>query len=157
MNDVSYEARIIQLGLELPAAPAAVGSYIPVVQFGNVVVTSGQLPFVGKEITFQGKLGENLTEEQGGHAARICLLNALAQIKSAIGSLDRVKRVLRLEGYVQSAAGFHSQPLVLNPASTLLTDIFGDAGKHTRLAVGANELPLNSAVEIVLWVEVEGE
>lgn len=157
MSDISIDARLKQLGIELPAAPAAVGSYVPVVQFGNVVVTSGQLPFVGKEITFQGKLGENLTEEQGGHAARLCILNALAQVKAAVGSLDRVKQVIRLEGYVQSGPGFISQPLVLNPASLLLTEIFGDAGKHTRIAIGANELPLNAAVQISLWVEVTGD
>lgn len=146
--------RLQELGLELPAAPAAVGSYIPAVQFGNIVVTSGQLPFIGKELVFQGKLGANVTEEEGGHAARICVLNGLAQIQSLIGDLGRIQRIIRLEGYVQSAPGFNSQPVVLNPASTLLTDLFGEAGKHTRVAVGANELPLNAAVEIALWVEV---
>lgn len=156
MSDISIEARLKQLGIELPAAPAAVGSYVPVIQFGNVVVTSGQLPFVGKEITFQGKLGENLTEEQGGHASRLCILNALAQVKAAVGSLERVKQVIRVEGYVQSGPGFINQPLVLNPASLLLTEVFGDAGKHTRIAIGANELPLNAAVQISLWVEVTG-
>lgn len=154
MADSHVDAKIRQLGLELPMAPPAVGSYIPAVRFGNVIVTSGQLPFVGKELPFQGKLGAELTVEAGGHAARQALLNALAQIKALIGSLDLVKQVIRLEGYVQSAAGFVNHPLVLNPASMLLTDIFGDAGKHTRIAVGTNELPLNAAVEIVLWAEV---
>ena len=154
MKDCPIEARLRQLGHELPATPAAVGSYVPVVKFGDLVVTSGQLPFVGKELTFQGKVGGNLTEEEGGHAARLCLLNALAQVKSAIGSLDRVKQVARLEGYVKSAPGFTNQPLVLNPASNLLTEIFGEAGRHTRIAIGANELPLNAAVELALWIEV---
>lgn len=154
MTENAFEARLTQLGIDLPSAPPAVGSYVPVVQYGSVVVTSGQLPFIGKEMVFQGKVGGNLTEEQGGHAARLCLLNALAQVRSVVGTLDRVKQVIRLEGYVQSASGFANQPLVLNPASTLLTDIFGEVGKHTRVAVGASELPLNAAVEISLWVEI---
>jgi len=154
MNISPIDSRLQKLGLEIPSAPAAVGSYVPSVQYGDVVVTSGQLPFIGKELVFQGKIGSQLTEEEGGHAARLCVLNALAQIRATIGSLDRVKQVIRLEGFVQSAEGFNNQPFVLNPASTLLTDILGEAGKHTRVAVGANELPLNAAVELSLWVEI---
>lgn len=157
MSQTAIAERLQQLGIQLPSPPAAVGSYVPVVRFGNVVVTSGQLPFIGKELVFQGKVGGKLSEEEGGHAAKLCVINALAQVQALVGSLDKVVRVVRLEGYVQSAEGFSSQPLVLNPASMLLTDIFGDAGKHTRMAVGCNELPLNAAVEVALWVEVSGE
>lgn len=146
--------RLANLGIQLPPAPAPVGAYVPATQFGKVVVTSGQLPMQGKEILFQGKVGRELTVEQGAAAARLCTLNALAQIEALIGSLDKIRKIVRVEGYVQSAEGFHSQPLVVNGASQLLVEIFEDAGKHTRIAVGANELPLNAAVEIVIWAEV---
>ena len=149
----NVEERLAELLQELPAAPAAVGFYLPVLRTGNLVVTSGQLPFVGKELAFTGKVGEHLDEEQGFHAARVCALNALAQIKAELGNLDRVRRIVRVEGYVQSAPGFHAQPAVVNGASKLLVDLFGEAGKHTRIAVGANELPLNAAVELVIWAE----
>lgn len=150
----TVEQRLAQHGHQIPTAPAAVGDYVPVLRTGNLVVTSGQLPMVGKELMFKGKVGHELPEEQGFHAARMCALNALAQIKACIGSLDRVTRIVRVEGYVQSAPGFSRQPQVVNGASELLVQAFGDAGKHTRIAVGANELPLNAAVELVIWAEV---
>lgn len=148
--------RLKELGLELPHAPAAVGFYVPAVQTGNLVMTSGQLPFVGKEIPFTGKVGADIHEEEGGNAARICALNALAAIHGLIGDLDRITRVVRVEGFVQSAPGFTAQPRVINPASQFLVDVFGEAGKHTRIAVGAAELPLNAAVELSICVEVAG-
>ncbi|MBC8114808.1 MAG: RidA family protein, partial [Candidatus Saccharimonas sp.] len=135
-------------------APEAIGFYVPVIRTGNLVITSGQLPVIGKELMFKGKVGSDLHEEDGANAARLCALNALAQIKSCIGSLDRVTRIVRVEGYVQSAEGFTKQPAVINGASELLVQAFGDAGKHTRIAVGANELPINAAVELVVWAEV---
>jgi len=149
------EDRLHQLGHELPSAPEAVGFYIPVIHTGNLVVTSGQLPFVGKEIVFAGKLGAELHEHEGFDAARICALNALAQIKACIGDLDKVKQIVRIEGNVHSAPGFQEQPHVLNGASELIVEIFGDKGKHTRTAIGVNEMPLNAAVQISLWAEVE--
>lgn len=150
----SIAARLAELGLQIPAAPPPVGAYVPVKQCGHLVVTSGQLPVQGKEVVFAGKLGRELTVEQGAAAARLCTINALAQIQSLLGSLDRVSQIVRVEGFVQSAEGFTSQPLVVNGASQLLVEIFGEAGKHTRIAVGANELPLNAAVEVVVWAEV---
>jgi enamine deaminase RidA (YjgF/YER057c/UK114 family) len=126
-----------------------------VLRTGNLVVTSGQLPFIGKQIAFEGKLGEHLHEPDGYNAARLCALNALAQIKACAGSLDAVRRVVRVEGYVHSATGFRSQPHVLNGASELLVELFGEAGKHTRVAVGVAEMPLNAAVQLAVWVEVE--
>ena len=122
-------------------------------RIGNLVVTSGQLPVAGKEVMFKGKVGSQLREEEAYHAAKMCALNALAQIKACLGSLDRVSRIVRVEGYVQSADGFSQQPQVINGASELLVQAFGDAGKHTRIAVGVNELPLNAAVVIVIWAE----
>jgi enamine deaminase RidA (YjgF/YER057c/UK114 family) len=148
------ETRLRQLGHELPSAPKAVGFYVPVVRTGNLVITSGQLPFVGTEIPFAGKLGGELHEQQGIDAARICALNALAQIKAEIGDLDRIQRVVRVEGYVHSAPGFQAQPHIINGASELLVELFGENGKHTRIALGVNEMPLNAAVQLALWVEV---
>lgn len=150
----SVEQRLKQHGYDIPTAPDAIGFYVPVLRTGSLVVTSGQLPMVGKELMFKGKIGKDLHEEDGANAARICALNALAQIKSCIGSLDRVTRIVRVEGYVQSAEGFTKQPSVINGASELLVQAFGDVGKHTRIAVGANELPMNAAVELVVWAEV---
>ena len=150
----SVELRLTQHGHNVPKAPEAVGFYVPVVRTGNLVVTSGQLPMVGKELMFKGKVGKEVHEDQAFHAARMCALNALAQIKACIGNLDKVTRIVRVEGYVQSAEGFNNQAQVLNGASELLVQAFGDAGKHTRIAVGVNELPLNAAVELVVWAEV---
>ncbi len=149
------ELKIRKLGLELPEAPAAVGSYAPALQVGNLVVTSGQLPFDKDGIAFAGRIGAELGIGDGTHAARICILNALAQIKATVGDLDRVKQIVRVEGYVHSAPGFRDQPKVLNGASELLNEIFGDAGKHTRIALGVSEMPLNAAVQIAVWAEVE--
>lgn len=150
----TIEERLQQLGIEIPNAPEAVGAYVPVVRIGTQVVTSGQLPFVGRELVFTGKVGKDLTEEQGIAAARLCAINALSQIKAAVGSLENVRRIFRVEGYVQSAEGFVGQPQVLNGASHLIGELFQEAGQHTRIAVGANQLPLNAAVELVLWAEV---
>lgn len=153
MTDL-VEQRLEQHGHVLPTAPEAIGFYVPVTQVGQLVLTSGQLPMIGKELTFKGKVGGELREEDGCHAARICALNALAQIKACVGSLDKIKRIVRVEGYVQSADGFTRQPQVINAASELLVQAFEEAGKHTRIAVGVNELPLNAAVELVVWAEV---
>ncbi|QDT98144.1 RidA family protein [Gimesia aquarii] len=149
------EERIQELGHSLPSPPQAVGSYIPATQFGNVIVTSGQLPFIGSELMFKGKIGDQLHEDDGSNAASLCLLNALAQVKSVTGELSKINKVIRLEGYVHSAPGFDRQPYILNAASQLLTDIFGDIGKHTRVALGISEMPLNAAVQLALWVEIK--
>jgi enamine deaminase RidA (YjgF/YER057c/UK114 family) len=150
----AIERKLAELGETLPTPPAAVGYYVPVLRTGSLVMTSGQLPSIGKELPFKGKVGRDLTTEEGHSAARIACLNALAQIRACVGSLDEIRRVVRLEGFVQSADGFSEQPQVLNGASELLVQLFGEAGKHTRFAVGVNQLPLNAAVEVALWVEV---
>ena len=154
MSQSSIEAILIKRGETLPSPPKAVGFYVPVLRTGNLVMTSGQLPVIGSDLVFTGKVGADLTKEDGYNAARICCFNALAQIKHCLGSLDEVRRVVRVEGFVQSAPGFHDQSHVLNGASELLVDLFGEAGKHTRFAVGSNELPMNAAVEVAVWVEV---
>ncbi|MBI1311690.1 RidA family protein [bacterium] len=149
------ESRLAAKGIQIPAAPAAVGAYVPAVQFGNLVVTSGQLPMRDGKVAFTGKVGGDLSVETAAEAAQLCALNCLVQIKAVIGELSRVKRIVRVEGFVNSADGFTSQPAVMNGASHFLADAFGDAGSHTRIAVGANELPLDAAVEVVVWAEVE--
>ncbi|MEX0715015.1 MAG: RidA family protein [Planctomycetaceae bacterium] len=148
------ETKLQEMGHRLPAAPEAVGAYLPVLRTGNLVVTSGQLPVVGKEIVFRGRVGDQLHVDDGANAARIAALNALAQIKAVVGDLDHVKRIVRVEGYVQSAPGFDGHSLVVNGASQLIVDAFGEAGRHTRVALGMSSLPLNAAVEIVIWAEV---
>lgn len=152
------EARLNEMGIELPEAPAAVGAYVPVLRYGNTVVTSGQLPMKGGKLAFSGKVGSEIPDlpvEQATEAARVAAINCLSQIKACIGSLDRVTQIVRVEGFVNSADGFHAQPQVMNGASHLLADVFGDAGRHTRIAVGVNELPLDAAVEVVVWAQVE--
>jgi len=153
----SNEARLAKLGIELPVAPAAVGFYVPAVQFGNLVITSGQLPFIGKQIAFEGRVGDQLHEEDGRNAARLCALNALAQIRAMLGTLNRIQRIVRVEGYVLSAPGYQGQPLVVNGASELLVQVFGEAGRHTRIAVGVHEMPMNAAVQLAVWAEVTTE
>lgn len=147
--------RMNELGLRLPEAPHAVGAYIPVIQVGQLVMTSGQLPTENGELVAKGKVGSEVSVEKAQQAARVCVLNALAQIEACLGSLNQVQRIVRVEGFVESADGFTSQPSVLNAASELLLDIFGEAGRHTRFAVGSNELPLNASVELSVWAEVK--
>jgi enamine deaminase RidA (YjgF/YER057c/UK114 family) len=149
----AIESKLAALGLSLPLAPAPVGAYVPVIRVGSLVITSGQLPVVGNEVVFAGKIGEKLHEQDGWDAARLCAVNALAQIKACLGSLEAVRRIVRVEGYVNSAPGFHAQPHVINGASELLTELFGEAGRHTRIALGVAELPLNAAVELAVWAE----
>lgn len=155
MNSTSTEARLSELGIELPAPPKAVGAYVPVIRTGNLVVTSGQLPWVGDRLLYTGKLGSELSVEQGYAAARQGAINAIAQIKSVVGDLDRVKQIVRLEGYVHCGPGFRQHPQVLNGASELLLAVFGERGKHTRTAVGIHEMPLDSPVQLIVWAEVD--
>lgn len=151
------EERIAELGLELPSPPTPAGSYVPVIIEENMVYLSGQIPLQSGIIPdiFKGKVTSNVSIETAQDAARVCTLNALSHIKSALGTLDRVRRVIRLSGYVNSDPDFTNQPKVINTASDMLTDIFGDAGRHTRLAVGVSSLPLDSAVEIEFLLKAD--
>jgi enamine deaminase RidA (YjgF/YER057c/UK114 family) len=153
----SPEARLKALGIELPAAPAPIASYVPAVRTGNLVFLAGQGPVVGGKPTVTGKVGADLTEQDGYKAARATVLTSLAVLRAEIGSLDRVRRIVKVVGFVNSAPGFTRQPWVINGASDLLVEIFGEAGKHARTSVGVNELPLNIPVEIELVVEVAPE
>ena len=153
---MSIEARLTELGIDLPEAPPAVAAYVPWIRTGNLVMTSGQLPFQDGKMAYEGKVGTDVTEEQGAEAARICAINALAQIKAAVGELDKVVQIVRLEGNVHSAPGFQGQPKVLNGASEFFNEVFGDRGRHTRTALGISEMPLNAPVQLSVFAEVEG-
>ena len=149
------ESKLVSLGLKLPDAPKPVAAYVPAKQSGKLVFTAGQLPMVQGELISKGLLGQDVEIEEANKAARICTLNALAAIKGLIGDLDRIKQVVRVVGYVASVPTFTQQPAVVNGASELLLEIFGENGKHARSAVGMAVLPLNASVEIELTVEVE--
>jgi len=151
---MSYEARLAELKITLPPAPKPVATYVPAVRAGDLLFLSGTGPFKDGVIAFAGKLGKDLTVEQGYEAARLTLLNALAMVRQELGTLDRVTRIVRLTGHVASAEGFTQQPAVINGASDLLVQIFGEAGRHARLALGAAELPLNMAIELELILQV---
>ncbi|MGH7251970.1 MAG: RidA family protein [Nitrospiraceae bacterium] len=151
---MSFEARLRELGIQLPAPPKPVATYVPAVRAGDLLFLSGVIPFRDGTLTMEGKLGRDLTVEQGYEAARIALLNALSIVRTELGTLDRVKRIVRLVGHVASAEGFVQQPAVINGASDLLVSIFDEAGRHARVAVGAAQLPLNSPVELELIVQV---
>jgi enamine deaminase RidA (YjgF/YER057c/UK114 family) len=155
MMNSSVESRLREMGIELPPPPKAVGAYVPVIRTGKLVVTSGQLPWVGDRLLFTGKLGSELTIEQGFQAARQSAINAVAQIRSVVENLDQVTQIIRLEGYVHCGPGFRQHPQVLNGASELLLALFGARGKHTRTAVGIHEMPLDSPVQLIVWAEVE--
>ncbi len=149
------ESKLSELKLSLPDAPKPVAAYIPAKQTGNLVFTAGQLPMVNGELISKGLLGQDVEIDEANKAARICTLNALAAIKGVIGDLDRIKQIVRVVGYVSSVPTFTQQPAVVNGASELLLEIFGENGKHARSAVGMAVLPLNASVEIELTVEVE--
>lgn len=149
------EKRLNEIGIILPEAPKPVAAYIPAVTaVEKLVFLSGQDCRVNGVLLYEGKVGTALTMEQGQQAARQCMINLLAVLKAQIGDLDRVKRVVKLLGFVNSADGFNKQPFVMNGASELLIEVFGDAGRHARSALAANELPFDTPVEIEMIVEL---
>ena len=148
------EEKLKNLGFELPQVAKPLAAYIPAKKVGDLVMTSGQVPVVNGEIKYKGKVGTDLTEEDGQKAAEICVLNCLAAIKGVIGNLDKIKEIVKLTVFVASSNNFTAQPKVANGASELIVKLFGDAGKHSRSAVGVTALPLDSAVEIEMIVQV---
>ena len=152
---MSIDDRLRELGIELPSPVQPLGSYCTSVQSGKLLFLSGHVPLREGKMIYVGKAGADLTVEQAQAAARFTALNCLATIQAALGSLDRVKRVLRLTGYVQSAPGFNQQAAVLNGASDLFAQVFGPSGVHVRTAVGASELPSGATVELEVTVEVD--
>ena len=146
--------KLQRLGVELPQAPRPVGSYVPACQAGDLIFVSGVLPFQEGKILQPGKVGRDLTVEQGAANARVAVINALAILQQTVGDLSRIMRIVRMTGHVASAEGFGDQPAVINGASDFLVEVFGDRGRHARLALGAFELPLHAPIELELIVQV---
>lgn len=149
------EARLTELGSTLPAVAAPVAAYVPAMVAGNNVYTSGQLPFIDGKLTVTGKVGAGVSAEDAKKLAAVCAVNALAALKSVIGDLDRVTRIVKVVGFVASDPSFTGQPGVINGASELLGDVFGEVGIHARSAVGVAVLPLDSPVEVELIAEFQ--
>jgi enamine deaminase RidA (YjgF/YER057c/UK114 family) len=149
-----YESRLAELGIVLPVAAPPAANYVPFVISGALLHISGQLPFKDGKLACSGRLGEALSVEDGYQAARLCGINLIAQMKAAVGDLDRVQRIVRLGGFVNSTAAFTDQPKVVNGASDLMVEVFGPAGRHARSAVGCPSLPLGVSVEVDAVVEV---
>ena len=147
------EDRLKSLNITLPTPPKPAGSYIPVVASGNLVFVSGQIPMQDGKVVFTGKVPTEKSVEEAQKAARLCAINILAQLKANLGSLDKITRIVRVSGFVNSTPDFAEQPKVINAASDLFFEIFGENGKHSRIAVGVSSLPLNSLVEIDAIVE----
>lgn len=152
---MQIEAKLKEMGIELPPAVTPVANYVPAIRTGNLVFLSGHGPFNEDGSLITGKIGSDLTTEQGYEAARRVAIGLLGSLKAVIGDLDKVERVVKLLGLVNCSPEFADQPKVINGASDFLVDVFGDNGKHARSAVGTNALPLNIAVEIEMIVEVE--
>ena len=147
------EEKLKELGIEIPTPPSPAGSYIPVVTTGNLAFVSGQIPMKEGKVVFEGKVPETQSVDSARDAAKICIINGLAQLKANLGSLDKITKFVRISGFVNSNPNFAEQPKVINAASDLLVEIFGDMAKHSRIAVGVANLPLNSTVEIDMIVE----
>jgi len=152
---VTPEERLAALGIELPEAPPAVGSYVPWARTVNLVVTSFQLPWQAGELAYSGKLGAELKTDEGYEAARLCALNGIAQLKDAASELSRISRIVRVEGHVGCDPAFTEIPQVLNGASDIVNEVFGERGRHTRTALGHMVMPLDAAVMIGFWAEIE--
>ncbi|MDI6800455.1 MAG: RidA family protein [Thermodesulfovibrionales bacterium] len=160
---MSVEDKLEKLGITLPEAPKPLGSYVPCVQAGNLLFLSGTLPLKDGKLIKTGqvsgqvseKIGESVSIEEAQECARQCVINALSVLKAQVGNLDKIKRCVKLNGYVASAHDFTEQPKVLNAASDLLFEIFGEAGRHARAAVGVSALPLNSPIEIDFIFEIK--
>lgn len=153
---MSIDARLAELGIDIPTPVAPVANYVPFVVSGNLVSVSGQIPMADGKLAFEGKVGDTVSEEDARAAARICGLNIIAQLKAACdGDLNRVKRIVKLGAFVNCVDGFGGQPQIVNAASDLMVEVFGDKGRHSRSAVGTNALPLNVPVEIDALVEIE--
>jgi len=147
------EDKLKELNIEIPTPPSPAGSYIPVVTTGNLAFVSGQIPMKNGKVVFEGKVPENQSMDSAREAAKICIINGLAQLKANLGSLDKITKFVRISGFVNSSPDFAEQPKVINAASDLLVEVFGDMAKHSRIAVGVASLPLNSTVEIDMIVE----
>lgn len=149
------EEKLARLGITLPIPPKPAGSYTPVILSREMAFVSGQIPVQDGKVIFSGKVPTEKSLEEAQQAARLCAINILAQLKLALGSLDRVSKIVRVSGFVNASEGFTDHPKVINAASDLFYEIFGEKGKHTRIAVGVSSLPLNSTVEIDMTAEID--
>ncbi len=147
------EEKLESLGITLPTPPKPAGSYIPVVRTGNLVFVSGQIPIKDGQVQFKGQVPTSISVEDAQKASKLCITNVLAQLKAELGTLDKISKIVRVSGFVNSSPEFYEHPKIINAASDLLFEIFGEKGKHTRIALGVSSLPLNSAVEIDLIAE----
>ena len=152
---MNAETKLAELGIKLSAAPAAAGKYVPTVRTGNLVYCAGTLPVADGQITHAGQVGKEQTVQGGYEAAKMCALATLSNLKAELGTLDKVARVVFVSGYVNAVSGFADSPAVINGASDLLVNVFGEAGKHARAAVAVAGLPRNATVEIQVVVEVK--
>lgn len=152
---MSYEEKLKGLGITIPDVPKPVAAYVPGVKVGQFVYTSGQLPLVNGTLLHTGKVGREVSAQEAYEAAKLCAINCLSVVRSLVGSLDNIKRVVKVTGFVSSAEGFQQQPQVVNGASELLGKVFGDAGVHARSAVGVAELPMGAPVEVEMIIEVQ--
>ena len=147
------EEKLKENGISLPNPPKPAGSYVPVVTTGNLVYVSGQIPVKDGKIIFSGKVPDEQSIESAQEAAKLCIINCLSQLNSHFGSLENITKIVKISGFVNSTPDFSEHPKIINPASDLLFSIFGDSGKHSRIAVGVTSLPLNSTVEIDMIAE----
>ncbi len=148
------DERLASLNITLPSPPKPAGSYVPVVIADKLAFVSGQIPIKDGKVVYVGKVSEDVTIEDAQKAARLCIINALAHLKTELKSLDRISKIVRVSGYVNSSSDFTEQPKIINSASDLLFEIFGQRGQHTRIAIGVSSLPFNSVVEIDLVAEI---
>ncbi|ACB85219.1 RidA family protein [Natranaerobius thermophilus] len=155
MNKPNPEKKLQELGIELPEPPKPVASYVPSVKSGNMVFVSGQIPLVQGNLQYEGKVGGEVSLEDAYEAAKLCTINCLSVVKGEIGDLSKIKKIVKVTGYVSSESGFNKQPQVINGSSDFLGEVFGEVGEHSRAAVGVSELPLNSPVEVDMIVEIE--
>lgn len=153
MYHIVIDTKLKQLNIILPIPPKPAGSYIPVVQSGNLAFVSGQIPMQDGKVLFTGKVPSEKSIEDAQKAAKLCAINLLAQLKANLGSLDRITKIIRVSGFVNCTSEFTEQPKIINAASDLFFEIFGEKGRHSRIAVGVSSLPLNSTVEIDMIVE----
>ena len=149
------EAKLKEMGIEIPAAAKPLAAYVPAVKVDGYVYTSGQIPLVDGKLCCTGKVGKEVSLEDAYAAAKVCAINCLAAIKTVVGSLDEIQQIVKVVGFVNSAAGFNAQPKVVNGASEFLGEVFGEAGKHARSAVGVSDLPIDSPVEVELVVKLK--
>lgn len=153
---IKAEDRLKELGIDIPQVQTPLGAYVPAVITGHLIYISGQLPMVSGELTLKGKVGSEISLEQGMEAARRASVNAVAVLKNELGDLDRIERIVKITGYVASAPGFNQQANIMNRASELFFQVFGEAGRHARVAVGVSELPLDAPVEIEVIAQISG-